>query len=383
MDANSNSSIAILSITDDKADQRAIAQLIEESGLQGELTLASNLAEGRASLAETSFDVVLVDLELPDGTGIELFDHPLEASVVVIGPPASDRLAVHAMLAGAENYLVRETAGEHLAILPVVIRSCMARKHGEAWAQRRVEELRRSNAELHSFAHLVAHDLRGPLRAIQSFTVFLQEDLQGTLAEEPEALLSRVATGTSRMGELIDDLLEYSSLGREPRIERVDLSETLQGVLDDPGIRSLAADGEIVVDGELPVVEADSTLLTSVLSELIENALKFRSDGKPQVKIGAELRDTGWEFHISDNGIGIRKEKQLAVFGMLERLHPKAEFVGNGIGLALCRKIVEQHGGRIWIDPSPSCGTTVRFFLPRAFSWDSKKAASSRVQTAS
>lgn len=232
------------------------------------------------------------------------------------------------------------------------------------------EDLRRSNRDLEQFAYVASHDLQEPLRKVASFTQLLRKRYGGELDERADQYIDFAVDGAKRMQLLIQDLLGFSRVGRaldDPA--PVDLTEvclTAVATFD----ATIATTGAVVEVGELPTVVGHSTLLVQLFQNLVGNALKFHDPARPpRVTIGARARGDGWELWCTDNGIGIDAKYVDRVFVIFQRLHAKDVYVGTGIGLALCKKIVEFHGGEIWVDDSASGeragpGTTVRWTLP-------------------
>jgi signal transduction histidine kinase len=229
------------------------------------------------------------------------------------------------------------------------------------------EELARSNADLEQFAYVASHDLQEPLRKVTSFCQLLQRRYEGQLDERADQYIEFAVDGAKRMQLLINDLLAFSRVGRttEAFVE-VDCDDALDRALSnlESAIDDLGAD--IVRKGPLPSVEGDPTLLTALFQNVVGNAIKFRSDDPPRVEISADQVDGEWSFRVADNGIGIDEAYAERVFVIFQRLHAKERYPGTGIGLALCKKIVEFHGGRIWLDTDVPSGTAVCWTLPVA-----------------
>ncbi|HWV85614.1 MAG TPA: ATP-binding protein [Capillimicrobium sp.] len=227
-------------------------------------------------------------------------------------------------------------------------------------------ELRRSNAELEQFAYVASHDLQEPLRKVASFTQLLQRRYGGQLDERADQYIEFASDGARRMQRLINDLLAFSRVGRmrgEPTV--VDANALVDTALDNLA-EAIEESGATIEVGELPEVRGEPALLAAVFQNLVGNAIKFRGDDPPRVRISAEPDGTMWSFTVSDNGIGIDPEYADRIFVIFQRLHPKEAYEGTGIGLALCRKIVEYHGGTIRLEPpGDGPGTTFRFTLPK------------------
>ena len=234
----------------------------------------------------------------------------------------------------------------------------------KAAADEHAAELERSNSELEQFAYVASHDLSEPLRMIASYLNVLDRRYGDQMGPDGRQLLDYSVGGAARMRALIDDLLAYSRVGRGMAVHSpVDVRETV-----DETLRALAtaveeADAAIEV-GDLPVVEGNPTELSRLFQNLIANAIKFRNSAPPHVAVAAEREDGEWVFTVRDNGIGIPDEQRDHVFEMFGRLHTRDAYEGNGIGLATCRKIVEGHGGRIWVEPAPAGGSAFRFTIP-------------------
>ena len=228
------------------------------------------------------------------------------------------------------------------------------------------DELERSNAELEQFASVASHDLQAPLRHIAGFLDLLQKRLGDTL-DDPVAqdYLTRSLDGAARLRQMIADLLALSRVDSHALPpEQVALDALLDEVLADLNLDHLPGGLDLTRD-ELPVVQGVRSQLRRVLQNLLHNALKFRGDDPPHVRIGAKARDELWQISVSDQGIGIPAKDRTRVFRIFTRLHTRDEYPGTGIGLAICKKIVARHHGRIWIESAEGEGTTVHFTLPR------------------
>jgi signal transduction histidine kinase len=235
-----------------------------------------------------------------------------------------------------------------------------AHEHVEEQAR----ELQRSNAELEQFAYVASHDLQEPLRKIASFCQALQTRYRGQLDDRADQYIDFAVDGAKRMQTLINDLLAFSRAGRSGREhELVDLNEALMAAQVSLAGALENAQASVVAD-ELPTVSGDQAQLTSLFQNLIGNAVKFRGSEAPTVHIEVERQDGEWQVSCLDNGIGIDPEYAERIFLIFQRLHSRDTYEGTGIGLALCRKIVEYHGGRIWLETDYSGGACFRFTLP-------------------
>jgi signal transduction histidine kinase len=245
-----------------------------------------------------------------------------------------------------------------------ILRELSAVRGANATLEARAHELERSNAELEQFAYVASHDLQEPLRKVASFCQLLQRRYIGQLDARADQYIEFAVDGAKRMQALIDDLLAFSRVGRSQREPaQVSCASALSQART-----NLAADirrcGATVSSSELPVVRAEFSLITSLFQNLVGNAIKFRSDEPPRVTVSAEREGDFWLFAVTDNGIGIDPEFAERIFVIFQRLHDRSTYAGTGIGLAMCRKIVEHYGGAMWLDTSFHDGARFRFTLP-------------------
>ena len=241
------------------------------------------------------------------------------------------------------------------------------KKAEEALADRTVQlehknrELVALNAELDEFTHMASHDLQEPLRTLTAFSDLLRKDLTQSLPERAARDLGFITDAAKRMQTLIRDLLALSRAGRvAKKREKVSLHECADRALEALAMR-MKETGAQVMREELPDVWGDSTLLTELYQNLIGNALKFSGDQRPIIQLTFEERDGGQIFGVKDNGIGIEPKYAPQIFQPFRRLHGGAEYEGSGIGLAICHKIVDRHGGKIWVESEPGKGAHFRF----------------------
>ncbi|MEU0155992.1 sensor histidine kinase [Micromonospora fulviviridis] len=231
--------------------------------------------------------------------------------------------------------------------------------------QKQAEELTRSNRDLEQFAYVASHDLQEPLRKVASFCQLLQRRYSGQLDERADQYIAFAVDGAQRMQRLINDLLAFSRIGRlTTGFTEVDLNKVMGDVAGQTEAARQYADAELTWD-RLPVIRGEEPLLTNLLANLVSNSIKFRRpDVPPRVHVSAQLVDGEWEIRCRDNGIGIEPEFADKIFVIFQRLHSKDAYPGTGIGLAIVKKIVEYHGGRVWVDTDTAEGTTIRFTLP-------------------
>jgi PAS domain S-box-containing protein len=237
------------------------------------------------------------------------------------------------------------------------------RKGAEDALKRTAEKLARSNEELEQFAYVASHDLQEPLRVVTGYVQLIERKYKDRLDEDAGQFFFFIVDGVARMQQLITDLLNYSRVGtRAAPFRRVNMETVLDRAL--ANLKPVVADsGATVTHDSLPTVEGDETQLVQVFQNLIGNGIKFHGDESPQIAVSARRNGNGWEFAVRDNGIGIDKQYWEQIFVIFQRLHTRQKYAGTGIGLAICKRIIERHGGRIWLDSEPGRGTTFYFTL--------------------
>ena len=226
------------------------------------------------------------------------------------------------------------------------------------------EELARSNAELEQFAYIASHDLKEPLRAVSGMVQLLQRNYQGKLDERADEYIKFAVEGASRMQNLINDLLAFSRVGTQAKAFELTQMEMVLQNAEANLAAALRESGAVLTHDQLPAIYADTMQLTQVLQNLVSNAIKFHGKEPPQIHIAAERAANEWHFSVHDNGIGIDPQYFERIFAVFQRLHTRREYPGTGIGLAICKKIVERHGGRIWVDSQEGQGATFFFTIP-------------------
>jgi light-regulated signal transduction histidine kinase (bacteriophytochrome) len=226
------------------------------------------------------------------------------------------------------------------------------------------EDLRRSNAELEQFAYVASHDLQEPLRTVAGMVELLQQRYQGQLDARADEYIHHAVDASNRMQKLINDLLDFSRVDRKGQpFEPTQVDMLLQTALTNLRAAITESQAHITYD-PMPVVNADGRQLAQVFQNLVGNAIKFRSERPLEIHIGVEKIENGWKFAVQDNGIGIDPQYFERVFLLFQRLHTRRKYPGTGIGLALCKKIIERHGGKIWIESTLNQGATFFFTLP-------------------
>ena len=235
----------------------------------------------------------------------------------------------------------------------------------KAIMERQGVELTESNAELEKFAYVASHDLQEPLRMVAGYTQLLSKRYQGKLDADADEFIAYAVDGANRMQRLINDLLAYSRVGRGNKDpETTDCEEVFRQALRNLGA-AIEESGASVTNDPLPTVIADAMQLGQLFQNLVGNSIKYRAAAAPQVKVSAQVQDNEWVFSVRDNGIGVEPQYQQRIFEVFQRLHTSEEHAGTGIGLAICKKIVERHNGRIWVESAPEQGSIFYFIFPK------------------
>ncbi len=254
---------------------------------------------------------------------------------------------------------------DHKKVIQCIIRDITERKQAEDERQRFTEELERSNIDFQQFAYVASHDLQEPLRMISSYLQLIERRYKDKLDADANDFINFAVDGAKRLQTLIIGLLEYSRIGTHGKpFGEVNIKNVLDRLLMDIELH-INETGAVVEYGPMPVITADGTQISRLFQNLIQNSIKFKRDGvQPHITISAEKNGTGYVFCVRDNGIGIEKQYFNRVFTIFQRLHSRDEYPGTGIGLSLCKRIVERHGGKIWIESQLGEGSSIFFSLP-------------------
>jgi PAS domain S-box-containing protein len=250
-------------------------------------------------------------------------------------------------------------------LVTAAIRDISTRKNAEVTLMRNIQELNRSNEELEQFANIASHDLQEPLRMVASYTQLLAKRYKGRLDSDADEFIAYAVDGSNRMQGLIQDLLAYSHAGTNGRAHRKLASEDIFAVALTNLRATIEESGAVVTHDFLPVITTDDSQLAQVFQNLVGNAIKYRGAAVPHVHVSA-LKNASdeWVYSVRDNGLGIDPQYFEKIFILFQRLHGREEFKGTGIGLAICKKIVERLRGRIWVESQPGKGSTFYFTLP-------------------
>lgn len=358
------SKLRILLVEDNSADSELILHTIKSAGFTVEHDVVQTAEHFEGHICKNRYDMILADYRLPGWNGMETVEilrrAALDIPVVLVSGALGEQNAVECIKQGAADYVLKD----HLTRLPASVRRVIEEKRLRDENRRTQEELARSNRDLEQFAYVASHDLQEPLRMVAMYTQLLAERYQGQLDASADKYIHYAVDGALRMQALVQDLLAFSRVGRtgiDPQeIKSLDVVEialkNLQSAIQESGAKIRRTD--------LPVIVADRTQMIQLFQNLIGNAIKFHGPEQPDVRITAEREEGNWRFTVQDNGIGIPAKHLDEVFGIFRRLHTRAEYPGNGIGLAICKKIVEQHGGTIWVESQPKKGSDFRFTIP-------------------
>lgn len=361
----------LLIVDDETAQMQALCDTLRDQGY--ETTGFTAAAPALAALRDRQFDLLLSDLMMPEMDGIALLQAALQIQPDLVGiimtGEGTIATAVEAMKVGALDYILKPF--KLSVILPVLARALAMRRlrRENAELERRLrdhaDKLESANQELEAFSYSVSHDLRAPLRAIHGFSRILIEDHAAQLSAEARQLLEDVVTSGVRMEQLIEDLLEFSRLSRQPLAKRsVDILALVQEVLDE--LRTQHPEQRVDVRlGTLPAAPGDAALLKQVFVNLLSNAFKFTRKRDPAiVEVGCRKQEAENIYFVRDNGVGFDMDYAEKLFGVFQRLHGSGEFEGTGIGLSIVQRIVQRHGGRIWAKAAVDHGATFEFSLP-------------------
>jgi signal transduction histidine kinase len=353
-----------LLVEDEPADVELALRALRHAGFEAAADVTQTVEEFTNLVRKNSYDVILADYKLPDWNGMESVEilrrEGLDIPVILVSGALGELTAVECIKQGAADYVLKD----QLARLPESVRRAMREKRLREDHQQAQLELARSNRDLEQFAYVASHDLQEPLRMVATYTQLLAERYRGKLDENADKYIHYAVDGALRMQKLVQDLLAFSRVGRQgATLRSIDCNVVLRGALQNLEA-ALQESGAVVTADSLPVVTADSAQLTQLFQNLIGNGIKFRGEGTPRIQIKAEGKDKEWTFSVEDNGIGIASDQSENVFVIFRRLHTREEYSGNGIGLSICKKIIEHHGGRIWVESEPGHGSTFKFTLP-------------------
>ncbi|MEP6644337.1 MAG: ATP-binding protein [Acidobacteriaceae bacterium] len=347
----------LLLLENSSMDRALILQELRIGGFEVTYEVIATAAQLRTQLQRKCPDVVLANYSLVGWEGIEalpiLREQCLDVPLIIVSDSIVEMKAVECIKRGASDYVRKES----LWRLSISVTRALQerdlkndRKLEKQHLAEKVEELARSNHDLEQFAYVASHDLQEPLRMVAAYTQLLAEGYGAQLDEQAKKYIHYAVDGATRMQTLIQDLLTYSRTGG-PVLERqeTDTAQILAQTLDNLQA-AIRENGAIVTSENLPVIAVNGSQLRQVFQNLLSNALKFTGEEAPLIHISAQNQSSEWLFSVADNGIGIDPAHAKVIFAVFQRLHTRAEYSGNGIGLAICKKIIERHGGKIWVE---------------------------------
>jgi two-component system, sensor histidine kinase and response regulator len=356
--------LRLLLVEDNPADVELVLLALRKDGFDISSDVVQTAEEFTLRIQATAYDLILADYNLPQWSGMEalalLRRKNLDVPLIVVTGYLGEEKAVECIKQGATDCVLKN----HLARLPTSVRRALEEKRLRKQRRQSEEYLARSNAELEQFAYVASHDLQEPLRMIANYTQLLAERYRGRLDEQADKYIAYAVDGATRMQALIQDLLKFSRVGKaeiEPRA--TDCRAVVEQAVKNLQAAILESGAAVNWNG-LPVVMADAGQLTQVFQNLLANAIKFHGAETPVIQIDSEQKEHDWVLSVSDNGIGISPESWQDVFVIFRRLHTRTEYAGNGIGLSICKKIIERHGGKIWIEAQAKPGCHFKFTLP-------------------
>jgi signal transduction histidine kinase len=404
------SSVRILYLEDDRNDVELVCAKLEDEGLACSVIPVETQGDFVKALNDNGFDVILADYKLPSFDGLTALGIAREKApdvpFIFVSGSMGEELAIDSLKRGATDYVLKqrlsrlgpamrralEEAQEHRerekaeeevrkyqqhleemvkertvqleAANEQLEREIAERKEAEKGLKRISEELKRSNADLQHFAYAASHDLQEPLRVIEGFINLLARRYEGKLDAKAAEFIGFAIEGVKGMRALIKDLLEYSRVGTgDMNLIPTDFSEVVDRAVFN--LRTAVEEsGAAITRDLLPTIRADQAQISRLFQNLIGNAIKFCGKKTPDIRISAEKGEHVWTFFVRDNGIGIDPENTERIFAVFQRLHTKEEYSGTGIGLAICKRIVERHGGRIWVTSEKGKGSTFSFTIP-------------------
>jgi signal transduction histidine kinase len=392
-------------LVDDKRENLTALQAVLDS-LGEELITASSGTEALRACLEHDFAVILLDVKMPGMDGFETAamirerDRSCDTPIIFLTALKSEEHLFRGYYMGAVDYLYKPIVPEVLRSKVAVFvelskKNALLNKHAktlqakntelerqinerlkaeehvrqlnaelEQRVQERTVELSRMNEELRQFAYVASHDLQEPLRTVGSYAQLLARRYKGRLDGNADEFIGYIVGGVGRMHTLLNDMLAYSRVSQSEGkpLENTNCEAVLESVRLNLEATIRESDAQ-VSSGMLPIVRADEIQLGQVFQNLISNAIKYRSESPPDIHISAEREDGHWQFTVRDNGIGIDPQYHDRIFGIFKRLHGR-ELPGTGMGLAICKRIIERHGGRIWVESAAGQGSAFHFTLP-------------------
>jgi signal transduction histidine kinase len=367
----SDGKLQVLLVEDNPADAELVLRELRREGFDVTSDIVQTIEDFTRQVRTRSYQIILADYNLPQWRGVEALEvlrkEGLDIPLILVSGAVGDVIAVECIKQGATDYVLKDS----LARLAISVRRALQekaqrdqRQQAEQELARKAAELMRSNQDLEQFAYVASHDLQEPLRMIAAYTQLLSERYRGKLDAQADKYIAYAVEGALRMQTLIRDMLAFSRVGRNGvGSDPSDCNHVVEEALLNLKA-SINESAAVVVYNDLPVVAAERIQMVQLFQNLIGNAIKFRGKESPVIHVSAQRQGMLWEFAVADNGIGIAPEYKDLIFVIFQRLHARDEYAGNGVGLAICKKIVEHYGGRVWIESELGHGCTFYFMLP-------------------
>jgi len=367
--AAAHKNIKILIVEDDAVDRAAYRRVFSRN--DGFTILESdNVQEGLDLMRREAPDCILLDYRLPDGSGIDFITRCQQgasegaAAIIMVTGQGSEQTAVEAMKLGAVDYITKEEVADGVLLRNIL--SAIERTQLKNAVQHYQQQLEKSYGALSEFTHTASHDLKAPLRHIISYCELIRDEFGERLGEEGVQYTARLIVNARRLQRLVDDLLAYSeALNTIEEKEYVDVDGIAAEIIE--FLEETIAEHKATVTVEaLPRIYAYPLRIKQLLQNLVSNALKYKSDAAPVIRITCEDKGHEYLFSVADNGLGIEDEHKEMIFESFKRLHSRDKIEGSGLGLSICKKIINMHNGRIWVESTAGKGSTFFFTIPRA-----------------
>lgn len=368
MDSQGERPLGVLVVEDNAVHADLIRRHLEKVAKDTvAISRAERLSDALARMRQGGIDAVLLDLGLPDSPVPETLSRVIQecpdVPIVVLTSLDDLEFAAAAVQQGAQDYLVKSDLDGRLLLRSV--RYAVERKKGRDRLESYAAELERSNEHLKGFAHTVAHEVKSPLCAVRACLELLESQYGGQFDHQARRLVRDAQSAVEGLADLVNELLELARVGSaEQDFTEVDVEAVFYQAYT--LLRStIKRTRSTVTHDPLPVVRGNEVQIRHLLQNLIANAIKYRGADPPEIHVAAEESPDRWTFSVRDNGMGIPREVQASVFEVFVRLHGVDEIPGTGIGLALCKRIVQHHGGQIWVESVSGEGSTFSFTLPK------------------
>ena len=362
--------LKVLIVEDSPSDAALDVRALEKAGYKVTHEIVATAKEMKAALKKHAFDLIIADHNLPQFDSLKalalLKESGQDIPFIVVSGTIGEETAVKIMKAGAHDYVMKGNLSRLGAAVERELREVEVRrerKQVEEELQKNMEQLERSNAELQSFAYVASHDLQEPLRTIYSYMQLLERRYKSKLDGEAKEFIDFALIGVKRLQNMISGLLEYSRVETQGDLfEMVSCESVIEHVARD--LKKAIEDSKAeITHGPLPKVFADRVQLTRLIQNLVANSIKYHGSEPLRIDVSAAKQDREYVFAVSDNGIGIAPEYTEQIFVIFQRLHGR-DVPGIGLGLSVAKKIVERHGGRIWVESEPGKGATFYFTIP-------------------